>query len=150
MRILRAIRRDLLVEDDFFGFFDLEGGAFNVVREVRLEERLVLHMVWCLERIHDLGQWAAELSEQQLQPLETAGIEWLACRACARHRAGYLPRASAEQRSDQAVEPLELRLPAKFDRDLPCSISQPVELSCATQMKKLFESLFELLDREHA
>src|SRR3954462_6074346 len=100
MRVLRAIRRDLLVEDNFFGFFDLEGRAFDVVREVRLEERLVLDMVWRIEQIHDLGQRAAELSVQPRQPRETASIEWFPCRTCPCDRAGHLPRASAEERSD--------------------------------------------------
>ena len=47
--------RDLVIEDDRLGLFHLEGRALDVVREVRVEERLVLGVIRCRECIDSPG-----------------------------------------------------------------------------------------------
>jgi hypothetical protein len=42
MRVFVAAFNDLAVEDDRFGFFDFECRTFDVVGEIRLEEREIL------------------------------------------------------------------------------------------------------------
>jgi len=106
-------------------------------------------VIGCVKRIDEFGQRAgAELSEQELQPLEACRIEGLTGRSCAPDRARQVPRPRTQEGTNKAVESFEFPLPAQLIGDLSRAIPELVERRFAFDMKNLFESLLEILDRE--
>src|SRR5436190_19864496 len=91
---------------------------------------------------------AAELAEQELQPLQARGIERLAGRPRQSDLAGEVPGPRAQERTDQPVEPPVLPRPCELARDLPRPIPELVERLFAVEIEDLHEALFEVVDRD--
>src|SRR5471032_541958 len=129
MRVFRSVGDDFAFEYDFFRFTDQEGRAFDIVREVGLEEGEVFAReagLRCDKHFREgLGAQTAEQGVEQLQSPRVVGS---AGRSGERLLATELfTLVSPQQGTHDALQALKLLSPAKGVSQRAAAIAQLIE-----------------------
>jgi len=149
VRVLRAPRGDLPVEDYPQRLAHLELGAFDVVREVRVEERKVAPRLVVPVAVRPAQRRTGpQLREQAFKERQTDRVIWAAGEASQRRRRRRDCAPRSQQGADDVVDPGERILGAQIGGDAARTVPEQVDGGLAAYLEGALQPLLEFASRD--